>query len=216
LSSLSTNPLVDPLPSLALTSLPVKPALASVTPVNVTLSMSGPLDATKIPDLALSANILDTEEFRTQVVNIISARHPNGALLKDDVLSAIVLAVSLEVDTVSPMLFAPLLVSILKQVDTVKSVKGNRSAKMLLVMELFKAFVITAYKTQNLTVPEALRYLAASSLDSLLAIIIKKSGVLVSADKLKDLMTHQREKLARRAIYLQSLEAARNDKLNAK
>lgn len=148
------------------------------------------------------------------MVKIITDRHSNGALLKDDILNAVVLAVCLEVDTISPMLFAPLLVSILKQVDTIKAVKGNRAAKMLLVMELFKAFVITAYKSANLPVPEALRYLAASSLDSLLAVIIKKSGDLVSPDKLKSLMTHQREKLARRALYLQSLETARNNKLN--
>ena len=84
---------------------------------------------------------------------------------------------------------------------------------MLLVLELFKAFVITAYKVAGLDVPEALRYLAASSLDSLLAVIIKKGGQLVSSDKLQALLTHQQEKLQRRSLYLSQLEAARNAQL---
>ena len=124
------------------------------------------------------------------------------------------MAVSLEVDTISPLLFAPLVVSILKHTNSVKGIKSNRPAKMLVVLELFKAFVMTAYKTSGLPVPEALRYLAASSLDSLLAIVIKKSGDLVSADKLQSLMTHQRDKLSRRAVYLESLAINRQQALN--
>jgi hypothetical protein len=174
---------------------------------------SGPLDAARIPDLAVSAPILDTDAFRKAVVGIIAARHPNGSLMKEELLSAVVLAIALEVDTISPMLFAPLLVSILKQVNDVKPVRSNRTAKMLAAMELFKAFVLVAYQTAGVPIPEALRYLAASTLDSFLAVIIKKSGELVSADKLQQLMIHQREKLARRALYLQSLQDARNEKI---
>jgi len=40
------------------------------------------LDATKIPDLATSAPIQDTDNFRKQVA-IVTTHHPNGALLKD-------------------------------------------------------------------------------------------------------------------------------------
>jgi hypothetical protein len=187
--------------------------LAANVPIT---SLQGPLDATKIPDLATSAPILDTDDFRKQVAAIIAERHPNKALVGDDVLAAIIQAVCLEVDSVSPLLFAPLLVSILKQVDSVKIVKGNRPAKMLLVLELFKAFVIVAFKFAKIPVPEALRYLAASSLDSLIAVIVKKGGQLVSSDKLQTLLTHQQEKLSRRAFYLAALEATKNAKLATK
>lgn len=195
---------------------------ASALPANVDVASlgdgfvtKGPLDASNIPDLALSAPIVDSSEFRDEVANLVALRQPNEKLIPQDKLKAIIQAVTLEVDSISAMLFAPLFNSILKQVESVKVVKGNRPAKMLLVLELFKAFAITAFKFSKQDMPEALRYLSATAIDSLLAVVIKKDGSIVSADKLQALLKHQQQKIQRRANYLQSLEAAKNAQLKA-
>ena len=54
------------------------------------MTLAGPLDASKIPDLATSAKINDSEEFRKGVSTIIVNRHPNGALIPEDTLNAII------------------------------------------------------------------------------------------------------------------------------
>jgi len=180
---------------------------------DVILSTNGPLDATRLPDLTLTAKIFDTDEFRQKVALIVQERHPNGTLIAPATLSALIQATCLEVDSVSAMFFGPLLVSILKQVFSVKVLKSNRTAKVLLTMELFKAFIGTAFGIANLPVPDALVYLCGAHLDSFLALIIKQDASLVDKEKLSSLVKHQAEKLSRRAIYLQNLTKSRDEKL---
>jgi hypothetical protein len=171
------------------------------------LTTGGPLDASQMTDLTESAPILDNEEFRSTVQKYIEQRHPNEALVASNVLSKVIQAICLSVDSISPMVFGPLLVAILKQIGAVKTIKSNRAAKMLLALELFQAFVRTAYETNKKPVPDALKYFAATSCDSLLAIVIKRNGDIVQKDKLDALVEHHKEKLNRRTAFLNAIQS---------
>jgi len=149
------------------------------------------LDAVDGSLLTANVGIYDKKEFLLAVREVIKARHPTGDLMKDDKLEKVILAVTMQVDSVSPVLFAPLLCCILKHVGTMKSFKKNRQAKMLATLELFKAFVQTAYAAAQKPIPDVFRAFTASYLDSLLAILIKDDGELVNADKLTSLMKYQ-------------------------
>lgn len=159
------------------------------------LAMGGPLDATR-DDFADAAKILDSDEFRSAVLAIVLARHPKEALVPTAVLKAIIQAVTLDVDQVSPSLFAPLLIAILKQVFAVKVLRENRAAKILLTLELVKAFVSAAYGADS--IPSSMRVLCAVGIDSLLAVIVKDNGSLVQAKKLRGLVEYQLAKSATR------------------
>jgi hypothetical protein len=208
----NTSPPGSPslLPSSAdLLLLPPAKALAVAVPASGSLAKGGPLDAAQYRDLAISAPVLETEAFRKQVCEIVMARHPGTNLVSLEVLAPVVQAIALQVDTVSTMSFGPLLVTILRQVGPLKAVGGSRSAKMLLVMELFKAFVQTAYDTAKLEVPTSMRYFIVTALDSMLAIIIKKNNKLLDSSKLDTLLEHHLNKLKTRAEYIHNLQKLR-------
>ena len=161
------------------------------------LSVNGPLDATS-SDFAVPAKILDTDDFRGQVLATVQARHPNDSLVSTDVLKAIVQAVALDVDEVSPMVFAPLLIAVLKQVFAVKTLRDNLVARKLLTLEVVKAFVLTAYGASN--IPPSLRVLCALGIDSMLPLIVKDNGSLVQTKKLRSLVKYQLDKASAPSI----------------
>jgi hypothetical protein len=168
----------------------------NTTDVNTTnIIPPGPLDATET-DFAVAAKIIDSDAFRTQVLNIVEKRHPKQALVATDVLKAIIQAVTLDVDVVSPTLFAPLLTATLKQVFAVKALRKNRVAKVLLTLELVKAFTHSAYGESK--VPESMRIICAIGVDTILALVVKPDGSLVKSDKLKGLVLYQQAKVAAR------------------
>lgn len=165
------------------------------------LSSGGPMD-TQASDFGPSATIQNTPAFQSAVAAIIQKRHPNQVLVSNDVLSAIIQAVTLDVDVVSPQMMAPLLVSIINHVTAVKSLRAERAAELTLTLELFKAFPQVAYAAQNQSVPESLRCLTGTFLDTFLQAFIKPDGTHVEEKKLQLMINYQIQKLK---IHQQSL-----------
>jgi hypothetical protein len=107
---------------------------------------------------------------------------------------------------ISILCYAPLLCAVLTQVHRIPELKNNRTGKILLSLEIFKAMCWVAFTSEAdkriCTFPEELRYFCTVHLQSLVQLIVKNDGSIIQPQKLQLFLDFQRQQ---HADYVKSL-----------